>query len=179
MATDALYQGKSTAEADRFSAIFRAEHRHTRDLLLDLIDAYKKDDKARIPGLLTEIAAVTGPHFRYEEEVLYPALVPYFGPEYVRELFHAHDRAIATARELVSLTRKESLTPEEVDRAIHGARAILPHVTDCDGLSVLVERFPASRVAEIFAARDKARSANLDLLTWDEQVRRRAGEAVN
>lgn len=90
------------------------------------------------------------------------------------ELFHARDRAIATAKDLVALGGKDVLTKDEVSAAIRGVQSILPHVTDCDGLSILVERLPAEQVLQILAARDKARDAGLDLLTWAAQVRRGA-----
>lgn len=167
-----IHVPKQTAEADHFSAIFRAEHRQVRDLLLELVQAYQGREKNRISALLTELASCTGPHFRYEEEVLYPLLVQFFGQAYVRELFHAHDRAIATAKELVTQAGKDGPTEDEVSSAIRGVRSILPHVTDCDGLSILVERLPAEHVLQILAARDKARHAGLDLLTWAAQVRR-------
>lgn len=162
---------KQTPEANRFSALFRAEHRQIRDLLLELMQAYQNHERNRISELLSDIARYSGPHFRYEEETLYPALVHFFGPEYVRELFHAHDRAIATARELVALAEKDALTEQEANSAIRQVRAILPHVTDCDGLSILVERLPAEQVHSILAARDRAQSAGLDLLTWAGEVR--------
>ena len=158
--------------ADYFSAIFRAEHREVRDLILDLVQAYQKNETSRIPTLLGELARCAGPHFRYEEEVLYPQLVKFFGPQYVHDLYHAHDRAIATAKELVAMAEKSTLTPEEAEFGIRGVRAMLPHVTDCDGLSILVERMPEPEVRKILAAREKARNAGLDLLTWAAEVRR-------
>lgn len=167
-----IHVQKQTSEADHFSATFRAEHRQVRDLLLELVQAFQSREKDRISQLLSELASCTGPHFRYEEEVLYPLLVQFFGQTHVRELFHAHDRAIATAKELVALSGKDGLTEDETDAAIRGVRSILPHVTDCDGLSILVERLPAEHVLQILAARDQARDAGLDLLTWAAQVRR-------
>lgn len=166
-----MHMEKQTPEADRFSVLFRSEHRQIRDLLLELVQAYENHEKNRISELLSNVARYSGPHFRYEEETLYPALVHFFGPEYVRELFHAHDRAIATARELVALAEKDVLTEQEASSAIRQVRTILPHVTDCDGLSILVERLPAEQVRSILAARDRAKSAGLDLLTWAGAVR--------
>src|SRR6516165_5355764 len=88
----------------RFAAVFREEHRIVRDLLFDLLDAYELGDSTRARKVLSEVARITGPHFRYEEEALYPALVPVFGPEYIEKLLGDHDFAIASARRLVELT---------------------------------------------------------------------------
>lgn len=68
-----MHVEKTTPEADRFSATFRAEHRQVRDLLLELVQAYQNREKNRISALLSDLASCTGPHFRYEEEVLYPS----------------------------------------------------------------------------------------------------------
>jgi len=42
--------------------------------LLDLIQAFQDRNLSRARELLGRVAALTGPHFRYEEEALYPAL---------------------------------------------------------------------------------------------------------
>lgn len=159
--------------ADEFTHIFRAEHRVVRDTLLELIQAYQRREHARITALLTEAAAFVGPHFRYEEEALYPALIDIFGEEYVEKLLSDHDQAIGTARHLVELSGQEALSDEEVARATRLVRSILPHVSDCDGLSIMVERLPEETVAAILAARERARQAGLDLLQWAGQVRTR------
>src|SRR5512147_2453903 len=89
--------------ADDFARIFRYEHRIVRDTLLDLVQAFEDRDRERIHILLTSVARFTGPHFRYEEESMYPALTGIFGEEYVQKLLRDHDRAIEVAEELVQL----------------------------------------------------------------------------
>ncbi|MBI4506539.1 MAG: hemerythrin domain-containing protein [Chloroflexi bacterium] len=161
------------ALAEHFSQVFREEHRFVRDALLDLIDAFRQRDRARIGGLLQQIAAATGPHFRYEEEALYPALVDIFGPEYVEQLYGAHDGAISGARRLVELAGKSALGDADVAEAVRLVRGILPHVSDCEGLSIMVERLPAASVQAIFDGRDRSLGAGLGLLEWAEGVRSR------
>jgi hypothetical protein len=78
------------ALADQFTQMFREEHRQVRDTLRDLVQA-----------LLRQAAALTGPHFRYEEEYLYPGLVQIFGEEYIEKLLGDHGVAIGTAKKLV------------------------------------------------------------------------------
>lgn len=163
----------ATALADRFAQLFREEHRQIRDRLLDVLEAFKNRDLARARDLLGEISALAGPHFRYEEESLYPALTDLFGEEYIEELFQDHDRAIAGARRLVELAGKTDLTEDEVAEAVRIVRGILPHVSDCDGLSIMVERVPETSVQEILSRRDAARAENLDLMRWAEAVRGR------
>ena len=57
--------------------------------------------------------------------------------------------------------------------AVRLARTILPHVSDCDGLSIMVERLPAETITDVFAVRERARETGLDLLTWAGTVRER------
>lgn len=166
------YAAATPAIADRFTRTFREEHREIRDALLDLVDSLRHRDHGRAQALLDRIAILTGPHFRYEEEAMYPALTSIFGPEYIAKLLEDHDGAIRTARRLVELTERP-LTEADSVEAVRLARTILPHVSDCDGLSIMVERLPEETTADVFAARERAREAGLDLLTWAGTVRER------
>lgn len=162
-----------SALADQFTRVFREEHRAVRDALLDLVDAFSARDRLRIGSLLGWIGVLTGPHFRYEEEALYPGLVEIFGAEYIDKLLTDHDRAIGTAASLIALAQRARLNDQDVVRAIRYVRSILPHVSDCDGLSIMVERLPEDRVRAVFAARERCRDAGLDLLRWAGDVRGR------
>ncbi len=165
------------ALADQFTQMFREEHRSVRDVLLDLIQAFQERDRARIQSLLAQTAVLAGPHFRYEEEALYPGLVEILGEEYIQKLLRDHDLAIGTAKALVEIAGKELLTDDDVAKAVRSARSILPHVSDCDGLSIMVERLPEDKVEAFFASRDHACGANLNLLQWAEEVRGRPATA--
>ncbi len=160
--------------ADEFTTIFRDEHRQVRDALLDLLVAFQERNRDEMSSLLGTIAGLTGPHFRYEEESLYPGLVDLFGAEYVEQLFGDHDRAIGSAGRLVELAGQDELSDEDVTLAVKLIRGILPHVSDCDGLSIMVERFPEEKVRAVLDCRDSSLDANLDLIAWAEQVRGRA-----
>lgn len=159
--------------AEQFTEIFRGEHRKVRDVLLDLMQAFQGRDKARIQSLLSQAAHDTGPHFRYEEEALYPALVGIFGEEYIEKLLGDHDQVIRTAKKLMELAGKDPLTDDDVVRATQLIRSVLPHVSDRDGLSIMVERLPAEKVRSILDARDHSLRAGLDLLQWADQARTR------
>ncbi len=161
------------ALADQFTQMFREEHRSVRDVLLALIQAFQERDRARIQSLLTKTAVLAGPHFRYEEEALYPGLVEILGEEYIQKLLRDHDRLIGAAGKLVELAGKDTLTDEDVATAIRLITGMLPHVSDCDGLSIMVERLPQEKVEAVLAARDRSRDANLDLMAWVAQGRER------
>lgn len=53
---------------------FREDHRRVRDELLDMIEALEAKDIVRAREVLGNLNILVGPHFRYEEETLYPAL---------------------------------------------------------------------------------------------------------
>src|SRR3972149_7566902 len=89
--------------ADQFSLIFRNEHRAVRDGLLDLAESFRKRDRATATTLLGHVATLTGPHFRYEEEELYPGLRAILGQKYVGKLYGDHDRVIGSALRLPGL----------------------------------------------------------------------------
>ncbi len=159
--------------ADQFSTEFRQEHRAVRDRLLDLVGAFGDRNLPATRSLLTEIAGLTGPHFRYEEESLYPDLVAIFGPDYVDQLLRDHDRAIDNARRLVALVGQDELSADDVAEGVHLARAILPHVSDCDGLSIMVEKFTDAQIQAVFDTRQRSLAEGLSLLDWASTIRQR------
>jgi hypothetical protein len=163
--------------ADEFSATFRTEHRRVRDLLLGLVDAFTSRDGARARSLLAETAAVAGPHFRYEEEALYPVLTGIFGDRYVEHLNAEHDGAIDRARALVQLAEPDSPTDGDAQEAVRLVREILPHVSDCEGLSVMVEVLPEEDVRAVLEARARSQGDGLGLFEWADSIRGR-GAAV-
>jgi|GEM_PF-495827 len=161
------------ASAERFARLFREEHRRVRDVLLDLLRAFQERDRAAIRRLLRECTELTGPHFRYEEESLYPALVQIFGEEYIEHLLLAHDGAIAAARGLIDLAAKPELTDSDLAEARQRVLVLLPHVSDCEGLSIMVERLPEEEVQRVLDTRARSLHDGLSLLQWAEHVRAR------
>ncbi len=166
MARDEL---ESAAE---FTRVFREEHRLVRDGLLDLLDTFTERDGEKAGALLERIAGLAGPHFRYEEGAMYPSLVQIFGADYMSSMMDGHDGFIASFRRLVELAGAD-LGDAEVDEARELIRAALPHVSDCDGLSIMVERLAEAEVSAILTCRADSLAAGLDLLTWDSTIRRR------
>mgnify|MGYP002725907234 CR=1 FL=1 len=157
-----------------YKEIFRAEHRDIRDALLALVDAFEKRNKRRIKSLLKTIAELSGPHFRYEEDALYPALLQIYGKLYIEHMLVEHDKAIVSALRLEQIADKKGpLDDTDVKKAVHLVRGILPHVSDCEGLSIMVEVLPEGVSEDILKARERARKDNYDLLTWATDVRER------
>lgn len=154
-------------------AEFRADHRQVRDGLLELTAALQKKDVARAREILGNIDKIVGPHFRFEEEALYPALRIFLG-EYVDDLLQEHDGVIATARACATLLKKPQLSDEEAREAAKNARALLVHVSNCDGLSILAERLTPQEIANLGEKLAAARRAGVSLLNWADTIRPKA-----
>lgn len=151
-------------------AEFREDHRKVRDGLLDIIMALRDKDVKKARGILGGLNTLVGPHFRYEEETLYPALRKYLG-EYVDQLLSEHDGVIDTARTCAQLLQKDTLTDEEAEQAANAARALLVHVSNCDGLAILTERFEPKELKDLADRFIAARKASVSLLDWAEKIR--------
>ena len=151
-------------------AEFREDHRKVRDGLLELMEALQSKDVAKARKILDKINVLVGPHFRYEEEILYPTLRVFLG-EYVDQLLKEHDGVIATARSCAELLKKDSLTGEEAKQAVSAARALLIHVSNCDGLSILSERLNKKEIDTLSEKLAAARKAGVPLLDWSETIR--------
>ncbi|MBI2854600.1 MAG: hemerythrin domain-containing protein [Chloroflexi bacterium] len=149
---------------------FREDHRKVRDGLLKLASAAEAGDLETARQTLGALDVLTGPHFRYEEEALYPALREFLG-EYVDQLIKEHDGVVATAKVAVSLLARPELTPEERATVAKAARNLLVHVTNCDGLNILAERFSSEKLRALAGRYQSARDAGVGLLTWADTIR--------
>ncbi len=151
-------------------AEFREDHRKVRDGILEITAALRNKDVAKAREILGTLNVLTGPHFRYEEEYLYPALRTLLG-EYVDQLVSEHNNVIETARVCASLLSKDSLTDEESEQASQAAMQLLIHVSNCDGLAILSERFSQDEMDELGSKFAAAREAGVPLLEWAETIR--------
>ncbi|MFO0795804.1 MAG: hemerythrin domain-containing protein [Candidatus Brocadiaceae bacterium] len=151
-------------------AEFREDHRKVRDGLLELMEALQSKDIATARKILGKINVLVGPHFRYEEETLYPTLRVFLG-EYVDQLLKEHDGVIATARSCAALLKKDSLTDGEAKQAVSAARTLLIHVSNCDGLSILSERLNKKEIDTLSEKLAAARKAGVSLLDWADTIR--------
>ncbi len=152
-------------------AEFREDHRKVRDGILDITAALRDKDVAKARKILGVLNELTGPHFRYEEEHLYPALRTLLG-EYVDQLIKEHDNVIETAKVCASLLGKEALTNEESEQASAAAMQLLIHVSNCDGLAILSERFSKKEMDDLASRFADARKAGVPLLEWADTIRK-------
>jgi len=158
---------------ENFFKEFRQEHREIRDILFDMITSFAEEDFEKSGSLLKRLDTLTGPHFRYEEEALYPALIQVYGEAYINKLFTDHDLAIARAKKLSSKIRLANIDKDNITECINTVRSILPHVSDCEGLSIMVERLDEGIINTICESMEDARKENLSLIEWSETTRSR------
>jgi len=150
--------------ADQFTEAFREEHRQMRDMLLGLMAAVEANDVESVRRGIEEMAAHAGPHFHHEEQVLYPALAEIYGDDYVERLGAEHDAALEAVRELAELAEAEEITPQGAEYGLELIRRLLPHVSDRDGLAMIVEVLPEETVHEIVRGREKSKRSGKTLL---------------
>jgi len=157
---------------------FTEEHRQVRDTLMDLVEAVKEDDVETAREKLEEVDELSGPHFRYEEETLYPALVEYFGEEQVIDLVEEHDEAIETARELDELLQGETVPEDERDSIVQTVSPLLVHVSDCEGLTIYMEEMSNETLDRVAESRERALEENAPLTEYAEEIRRSPEENI-
>lgn len=156
-------------ELERFVDGFRNEHRAARDLFLGIGRALRDRQPGRIGDLMAQANAGIGPHMRYEEEEMYPALEALYGADYIERMLEDHDRAFGVAGRLMELAAHDPITDADVEEGNRLIQGMLPHVTDCDGLVLAIEVLPEERQRAIFAARDRALDEGLSMMEWGER----------
>ena len=156
-------------------AEFREDHRKVRDGLLEMIDALQLKNVSKSRQILGKLNILVGPHFRYEEETLYPTLRVFLG-EYVDQLLKEHDGVINTARACAELLAKDKLTDEEAKQAADAARALLIHVSNCDGLAILSERLDKKELDNLADKFAVIRKAGVSLLDWAAKIRKNSSK---
>ncbi|MBZ0283413.1 MAG: hemerythrin domain-containing protein [Anaerolineae bacterium] len=158
---------------DQFAQVFRGEHRTLRDAFLDIMSAFQRRDTTALAHLIHRAIVCAGPHCRYEEEALYPALPQFFEPDYIEILLIDHDWMIGVMKQLHVFSKQAQLTDDDVHLAVRLARSMLLHISDCEGLSIMVEQLSPPVVQSILDARAWSLNEGLDLLQWAEHVRGR------
>jgi hypothetical protein len=88
------------------------------------------------------------------------------GFDYVERMLEDHDRAFGVAARLMQLASNQPITDQDVEEGNRIIQALLPHVTDCDGLVLAIEVLPSEKQRAIFRARDRALAEGLSMMQW-------------
>lgn len=155
-------------------AEFKKDHARVRDLLLEMITALKDLNAQRSLEILIELDKLGGPHFRFEEEVLYPMLKKFYGEEYYEYLLSAHDKVIRAAKRLAEVLGKGEISPSESEELIRLIRRdIMPHPIECEGLVLLAEKLSSEELEEVAKSIVETRTEGIPLLEWASKIRER------
>jgi hypothetical protein len=144
------------SQEEKFLRAFKQEHQVILDLLLELRRLVKEGKQCS--GTVKKLDEVMGPHFQVEEEALYPMLKDYVGEEGVRKLLKEHEGAYE-AMHLLAANAGDAIwvknNGEKVVSIMHG---MFMHVTSCDGLSIIIERFSSEQKRILAEALDRVHS---------------------
>lgn len=119
---------------------FHADHQKVVGALVDLREAISQRDVARVRAILDSAEGLVGPHFKFEELYLYPALERFLGEPYSKRLLNEHDGVFRSVRRIAQLARKDSWSDSDLQSAMANLELIYEHPISCDGLSLWMER---------------------------------------
>jgi len=119
---------------------FRSDHRIVIDKLFELEAAFKKHRLEDAKRIVDELDLLAGPHMKFEEEYLYPTLRRSLGDIRVDELLHEHGDAAAVIKNLRKILNKPEFTREDSKTAVEKLSGFLIHVSNCEGLNLLIEK---------------------------------------
>jgi RND superfamily putative drug exporter len=145
-----------TSSIERLSHVSHAEHRQLLDLLVEIELASESRRPERVVALAEQLRRLAEPHFRYEQQALFPQLVDPLGAEYVKGLYTAQEgvfQALGRIERLAGSGASPASAAAEMRRLVRSARSSL---ITCDAAAEVLERGPAESADRVLAARELA-----------------------
>jgi len=149
------------------------EHDQIREMLQKLSISIMMEDVARFKELLVKFDKITGPHFRFEEEAVYPALVDIYYPGYISKLYTDHDLVIARFNELNNLLNKEEFSGSDYISCIRHLRMMDHYITGCEILPIKKIPLDDQQIRRLKAIHRKSKEEKLGLISWSDTRRNR------
>jgi hypothetical protein len=150
--------GDGSSAIEKFEAVAHAEHRRMLELLAALEMASGSRSTDRILRLVSELRAVAVPHFRYEQQALFPQLTSALGPDQVEGLYITQDETVAALNRIEALAEPGPIGESQAAEARRLVRAARASVVSCDAACDDVELQPAD-AERVLAARERVLSA--------------------
>ncbi|HEX8754207.1 MAG TPA: hemerythrin domain-containing protein, partial [Solirubrobacterales bacterium] len=148
--------GEEPSAGERLGVVAEEEHHRLFEALERIQDAEAAGDPGRVLALTRELRALAEPHFRYEQEALFPLLLDEIGPDRVEGLYAAQAgvvESLARIEELAGRTRgEEPAARAETQRLLGSIRL---SIEACHGLAEVVEHQPAEVAELVLAARER------------------------
>lgn len=136
---------------------FHADHQKVVGALFELRQATANRDVARVRSILNAAEDLVGPHFKFEELYLYPALEQFLGESYVKKLLNEHDGVFRSVRRIAQLAQKDSWSEADGQSARANLELIYEHPIGCDGLSLWMERLSTEEQQHLLNKMQEAR----------------------
>jgi hemerythrin len=134
--------------AQDFIKGFQNDHRKVIDHLIELQAAIQADEMPKARDILKSLDRLVGPHFKFEEEHLYPELRLFLG-ERIDEMLKEHEGAVSITGSLVNYLSKDKHSQEEKKAALRDLSGFFVHAANCDGLVLLAERLTEEKRREL------------------------------
>jgi hypothetical protein len=122
-----------------------ADHQQVVTALLGLRQAITDTNIPRVRSILETAEGWLGPHFKFEELHLYPALEPFLGGHGVTRLGREHDDVFQNVGKIAQLAQKDEWSEQDYQSAQESLQLIYEHPISCDGLSLWMERLPSAQ----------------------------------
>ncbi len=148
------------------------DHRQARDGVFDLLQACQEHNTRKAKEMIDLIDMVAGPHWRWEEEALYPA-VSKMTEELQDSLLKEHDGVIVAVQRVNDILKQKKLAPPDWEEISDGARCMLYHIVTCNGLIIMIEKLSDDDLSNIRQAIFTAQRDEVRLLEWSRTLRER------
>ena len=145
---------------------FHSEHQQVVDALFQLRQAITARDIQRVQNILAGAEGPVGLHFKFEELYLYPALDPFFGEAYGKQVLTEDDGAFRSIRKIAELAQKTEWNDADHASALANLELIYEHPISCDGLSLWIERRPTEDQEDLFQKRLAVRKQGTKLFEY-------------
>lgn len=148
---------------------FHSDHSKVVAALLDLRKAIRRRDPVRVAKTLNKANRLVGPHFKFEERHLYPALIPFVGEAGLMRLLNEHDGVFRGVGRLLELASKGDWAESDAEAAAATLELIWEHPITCDGLSLYIERLPRSAQTSLLTRMEELRQEGTTLLEYQKE----------
>lgn len=157
-------------EHNNFLEAFKEEHKIIFNNLLSLKDAVERKDTEDAENLVRFLDEIMGPHFRVEEEALYPMLAEYFGEDSVEHLLEEHTMATEAMNEFKHNIGNKQYMVERGEDTLKKLQGFFLHVTSRGGLSIIIEKFSDRQKRNLAAHLTKVRDEAIPLTVWKQGI---------
>lgn len=148
---------------------FHSDHQKVVSALFELRQAIVAQDIPRVRAILGAAEGLVGPHFKFEELYLYPALERFLGETHVKKLFNEHDGVFRSVRRIAQLAQEDTWSESERESARANLEMIYEHPISCDGLSLWMERLSPTEQQDLLVKMQQVRRQGTKLSEYDRE----------